>query len=64
MPTRGPVRFRQREASRGARALEQAGLTVERLEISPDGEISIYASKRPAEQSQESEADEIIAKLK
>jgi hypothetical protein len=46
---RGPVRWRQREASRAVRAAEDAGLTVERIEVSTDGKISVYAARRPKE---------------
>jgi hypothetical protein len=64
MTEKSVVRFRQREASRTIRAVEQTGLTVERVELSPDGKISVYPGKRTAEQSHESEADAILAKLK
>jgi hypothetical protein len=33
--------WKQKEASRAVRAAQAAGLTVERLEISPDGKISV-----------------------
>jgi hypothetical protein len=46
------------------RAAEQAGLTVERTELFPDRKLSFYTARRPAEQGQENNADEIIAKLK
>jgi len=63
MTEKSVVRFRQREASRAVRAVEHAGLTVERLELSPDGKISIYPGKRPAE-GRGIDADAILAKLK
>jgi hypothetical protein len=44
MTTRGPVRFREREASRAVRAAEKAGLTVERIEVSADGRLSLVTS--------------------
>jgi hypothetical protein len=42
--SRGPVRFREREASRAVRAAEKAGLTVERIEVSADGRFSLVTS--------------------
>jgi hypothetical protein len=45
------------------RAAEQAGLTVERLELAPDGKISVY-TKRSSGQIQQTEADGIIARLR
>lgn len=42
--SRGPVRFREREASRAVRAAEKAGLTVERIEVSADGRLSLVTS--------------------
>lgn len=53
MTVKSVVRFRQREASRTVRAAEQAGLTVERIELFPDGKLSFYTARRPAEQGQE-----------
>jgi hypothetical protein len=44
MTTRGPVRFREREASRAIRAAEKAGLTVENIEVSADGQLSLVTS--------------------
>jgi hypothetical protein len=41
---RGPVRFREREASRAVRAAEKAGLTVERIEVAADGRLSLVTS--------------------
>ena len=40
--SRGPVRWREREATRAVRALKAAGLEVGRLELSPDGKINVY----------------------
>jgi hypothetical protein len=45
MTTHGPVRFREREASRAIRAAEKAGLTVERVEVSADGRLSLVTSR-------------------
>ncbi len=45
MTTRGPVRFREREASRAIRAAEKAGLTVEKVEVSADGRLSLVTSR-------------------
>jgi hypothetical protein len=42
---RGPVRFREREASRAVRAAEKAGLTVERIEVAADGRLSLVTSR-------------------
>jgi hypothetical protein len=41
----GCVRFRQREASRAIRAAEQAGLTVEKIEVSAEGRLSLVTSR-------------------
>jgi hypothetical protein len=41
MTTRGPVRWRQREGSRLIRAVEQAGLTVSGVEVTPNGTIRV-----------------------
>jgi hypothetical protein len=40
----GPVRFREREASRAIRAAQKAGLRVEKIEVSADGRISFLTS--------------------
>jgi Tfp pilus assembly PilM family ATPase len=45
MTTRGPVRWRQREASRAIRAAEQAGLRVGVVEIAPDGTIRVLTQQ-------------------
>jgi hypothetical protein len=45
MTMRGPVRFREREASRAIRAAEKAGLTVDRIEVSADGRLSLVTSR-------------------
>jgi hypothetical protein len=37
--------WKQKEASRGIRAVKAEGLTVVRLEISPDGKISIVTAE-------------------
>ncbi|PNE11136.1 MAG: hypothetical protein CR217_10510 [Beijerinckiaceae bacterium] len=41
MTTHGPVRWRQREASRAIRAVEQAGLRVSGVEVTPNGTIRV-----------------------
>jgi|GraSoiStandDraft_47_1057283.scaffolds.fasta_scaffold424421_2 hypothetical protein len=51
--------WKQKEASRGIRAVKAEGLTVVRLEISPDGKISIVTAE-----PEKKDADEIIARLK
>ena len=40
--SRGPVRWREREAAPALRAAKLAGVEVERIEMSTDGKISIY----------------------
>jgi hypothetical protein len=45
MTTHGPVRFREREASRAIRAAEKAGLTVNRVEVSAEGRLSLVTSR-------------------
>jgi hypothetical protein len=45
MTTHGPVRWRQREASRAIRAAEQAGLKVSGVEIAPDGTIRVLTGQ-------------------
>jgi Tfp pilus assembly PilM family ATPase len=45
MTTRGPVRWRQREASRAIRAAEQAGLTVSVVEVTPNGTIRVLTQQ-------------------
>ena len=45
MANRRAVRWRQREATRGVRAVQAAGLEVERVEMSPDGKITIYPAR-------------------
>ncbi len=47
MANRRAVRWRQREATRGVRAVQAAGLEVERVEMSPDGKITIYPARSP-----------------
>lgn len=37
----GPLKFRQRELTRAVRAMQAAGLEVERVEIDRDGKIII-----------------------
>jgi hypothetical protein len=44
MTTHGPVRWRQREASRAIRAAEQAGLKVSGIEVTPNGTNRVMAS--------------------
>jgi hypothetical protein len=45
MTTRGPVRWRQREGSRLIRAVEQAGLTVSGVEVTPNGTIRVLTGQ-------------------
>ncbi len=45
MAGHGPVRFRQREAERAIRAIEKAGLTVDRVEVSAEGRLSLVTSR-------------------
>jgi hypothetical protein len=45
MTMHGPVRFREREASRAIRAAEKAGLTVNRIEVSAEGRLSLVTSR-------------------
>jgi hypothetical protein len=54
--------WKQKEASRGIRAVQATGLTVVRLEISPDGKISIVTG--PGNEPEKNDADEIISRLK
>ena len=63
MTVKSIVRFRQREASRVVKAVEKAGLTVERVELSPDGKIAVYPGKHALAASK-IDADEILARLK
>ena len=61
MPIRGPVRFREREASRAIRAAEKAGLRVEKVEVSADGRLSLVTSRGNQRAAPEiSEWDEIF----
>jgi hypothetical protein len=61
----GPVRFREREASRVIRAAQKAGLRVEKIEVSADGRISFLTSRDNQEAAPpETDADEIIARLR
>jgi hypothetical protein len=41
----GPVRFREREASRAIRAAQKAGLRVDRIEVSADGRLGLVTSR-------------------
>ena len=59
--SRGPVRWREREAARALRAAKLAGVEVERIEMSADGKISIYP-KGAKEEPQADEWDKAIAK--
>jgi hypothetical protein len=45
MTTHGPVRFREREASRAIRAAQKAGLRVDRIEVSADGRLGLVTSR-------------------
>jgi hypothetical protein len=58
---RKPVRWLESEAKRALRATRAAGLEVERLELSPDGEISVSPKASNAPESSD-EWDEAIAK--
>jgi hypothetical protein len=67
---RGPVRFRQREASRAIRAVEKAGLKVSAFEGTPDGTIRVLPSQGGRNQEAEPEigiarnaADVVAARL-
>ena len=51
---RGPVRFRECEASRAIRAAERAGLRVEKIEVSADGRLSLVTSRGRQEVDQAS----------
>jgi hypothetical protein len=62
MANRRPVRWKQREATRGVKAVQAAGLEIDRVEMSPDGKITVYPAKNP--QAKSSDADDIIARLK
>jgi hypothetical protein len=62
MANRRVVRWKQREATRGVKAVQAAGLEVDRVEMSPDGKITVYQAKNP--QAKSSDADDIIARLK
>jgi len=42
---RGPCTFRQSDATRAARAAIAAGLSVQRIEIGPDGKIIVVTGK-------------------
>jgi hypothetical protein len=62
MTTHGPRRWRQREASRAIRAVEQAGLKVRAVEVTPDGTIRVLPSH--GSEPEKNDADEIIARLR
>jgi hypothetical protein len=47
MTTKSIVRWRQREATRGVKAAEAAGLVVTGIECCPDGRIIIHTAKNP-----------------
>lgn len=42
---RGPCTFKQRDATRAARAVLKAGLNVQRVEIDKDGKIVVVIGK-------------------
>ena len=50
---RGPCTFKQKDATRAARAAIAAGLKVQRIEIDKDGKI-IVVTGAPAEPAEES----------
>jgi hypothetical protein len=61
----GPVRFREREASRAIRAAQKAGLRVDRIDVSAEGRLSLVTSHAKQGDAPEiNDADEIIARLK
>jgi hypothetical protein len=53
----GPVRFREREASRAIRAAKKAGLTVGRIEVSADGRFSLVVNQGAAPELNEWDRD-------
>ena len=57
MTTRGPVRWRQREGSRLIRAVEQAGLTVSGVEVTPNGTIRVLTNQGAAPEINEWDRD-------
>jgi hypothetical protein len=70
MTTHGPRRWRQREASRAIRAVEQAGLKVSAVEVTLDGTIRVLPSHGGRNQEAEPEigiarnaADVVAARL-
>jgi hypothetical protein len=42
---RGRVRFKETEVARAARGAVRAGLRVERIEVAPDGKLSLVTSR-------------------
>jgi hypothetical protein len=61
----GPVRFREREASRAIRAALKAGLRIDRVEVSADGRLGLVTSRDKQEAAPPgNDADEIIARLR
>ena len=44
--SRGASTFRQRDVTRAARGVEDAGIPVERVEIGKDGKIVVVAKSR------------------
>jgi hypothetical protein len=58
MTIHGPVRFREREASRAIRAAEKAGLTVNRVEVSAEGRLSLVTSRGDKQEAAPPEIDE------
>jgi len=47
--SRTAARFTQADVVRALKAANQAGLTVARVEISPDGRITVFSGSIPAD---------------
>jgi hypothetical protein len=59
---KSPVRFRRREATRAIKAMVDADLSIARVEIGPDGRITIVAGK-PADGELADTPERIISQL-
>jgi hypothetical protein len=61
--SRGPNKFNRREITRSCRAVEAAGLQVDRVEIDPNGKLSIVArNDKAAESDNQTDVDKWLSK--
>jgi hypothetical protein len=65
-PARGPCRFKQRDVARAFKAAKAAGVEVARVDLAPDGTISVIPADRQNPQNRQipsnNEWDDVLGK--